>query len=280
MIRALVVAIGLLLGAISGAAAQSSVALWCWNPTGSNAGGNQYLPCRADNPLVVSATFSPSGTQNVNLTQILGAPPSLTNPLWVFPATGATFPVSAASLPLPTGAATSANQATEITALGTINTTLGTPFQAGGTVTANIGTDPTQAPVAPGAATATKANLTACQATSAAVNPTTGQQGAVNCDLNNNLLVSPGGAPNLTTAQVSIATSNTVAVAARALRRNVTITNITGTQQIYCSGTTATTGNGQLIPAVVGASWNTSTTAAINCIAVTGAQTVSVAEIY
>lgn len=33
-------------------------------------------------------------TQNVNLTQILGAAPSLTNPLWVFPATGATFPVS------------------------------------------------------------------------------------------------------------------------------------------------------------------------------------------
>lgn len=137
-----------------------------------------------------------------------------------------------------------------------------------------------QAPVAPGAATATKANLTACQATSVAINPTTGQQGAVNCDLNNNLLVSSGGAPNLTTAQVSIATSNTVAVAARALRRNVTITNITGTQQIYCSGTTATTNNGQLIPAVIGASWNVSTTAAINCIAVTGAQTVSVSEIY
>lgn len=39
-------------------------------------------------------TTTPSGTQNVNLTQILSAAPSLTNPLWVFPATGATFPVS------------------------------------------------------------------------------------------------------------------------------------------------------------------------------------------
>ena len=37
---------------------------------------------------------SPSGTQDVNLTKIQGAAPSLTNPLWVFPATGATFPVS------------------------------------------------------------------------------------------------------------------------------------------------------------------------------------------
>jgi hypothetical protein len=34
------------------------------------------------------------GGGDVNLTQILGAAPSLTNPLWVFPATGATFPVS------------------------------------------------------------------------------------------------------------------------------------------------------------------------------------------
>lgn len=37
-----------------------------------------------------------AANQSVNLTQILGAAPSLTNPLWVFPATGATFPVSLA----------------------------------------------------------------------------------------------------------------------------------------------------------------------------------------
>lgn len=138
----------------------------------------------------------------------------------------------------------------------------------------------TQTPVAPAAATATRAQLAGCQATSAAINPTTGQQAAIDCDLNNNLLVSPGGAPNLTTAQVTVTTSSTSVVAARALRRNVTITNITGTQQVYCSGTTATTGNGQLIPAVVGASWNVSTTAAINCIAVSSSQTVSTAETF
>ena len=50
--------------------------------------------------------------------------------------------ITAASLPLPTGAATSANQSTEITALGTINTTLGSPMQqTGGSVTANAGTN-------------------------------------------------------------------------------------------------------------------------------------------
>lgn len=41
--------------------------------------------------------------------------------------TGGTFPITAASLPLPTGAATSALQTT-------INTTLGSPFQAGGSI--------------------------------------------------------------------------------------------------------------------------------------------------
>lgn len=41
-----------------------------------------------------SISITPSGTQNVNLTEIAGAAPSATNPLWVFPATGAVFPVS------------------------------------------------------------------------------------------------------------------------------------------------------------------------------------------
>ncbi len=45
------------------------------------------------------------------------------------------------SLPLPSGAATAANQSTAITALGMLNTTLGAPMQqTGGSVTANLGT--------------------------------------------------------------------------------------------------------------------------------------------
>lgn len=153
-----------------------------------------------------------------------------------------------------------------------------------GTNTTSIGTAANQiavqAPVAPATATATKSVLIGAQATTAAVNPTNGQQGALSSDTNNNLLTSPGGAPNLATSQVSVATSDTATVAARALRRSVTITNVTGTQQVYCSNTTATTANGQLIPAVIGASWTVSTSAAIRCIAVTGAQTVSITEIY
>ncbi len=64
---------------------------------------------------------------NVNITQILGAAPSATNPLWVSPATGATFPISTASLPLPSGAGTSANQTTIHNDLVTLNTTAGNP---------------------------------------------------------------------------------------------------------------------------------------------------------
>lgn len=95
-------------------------------------------------------------------------------------------------------------------------------------------------------------------------------------------MVSSGGSgsTNFSTAQVSVATSNTATVAARAGRYSVTITNITGTQPIYCSGAIATVGNGQYIPAVAGANFTVSTSAAINCIASTSAQTVSIAEAY
>lgn len=41
-----------------------------------------YAPYSNSNPLPVSASFTPSGTQNVNLTQIVGAAPSITNPIW------------------------------------------------------------------------------------------------------------------------------------------------------------------------------------------------------
>jgi hypothetical protein len=49
-------------------------------------------------------------------------------------ASATTQPISAVSLPLPTGASTSALQTTGNTALGTLNTTLGTPFQSGGSI--------------------------------------------------------------------------------------------------------------------------------------------------
>lgn len=102
-----------------------------------------YVPYSNSNPLPVSATITPSGTQDTNLKQINGntvstgtgasgtgtqrvvtstdstigvegqdgsTQASLTNPFPVVPGTGVTFSVSAASLPLPTGASTAALQ--------------------------------------------------------------------------------------------------------------------------------------------------------------------------
>lgn len=56
------------------------------------------------------------------------------NPFFISPASGATFPVSAISFPLPTGASTSALQTTGNTSLASILTALGSPFQAGGSI--------------------------------------------------------------------------------------------------------------------------------------------------
>lgn len=50
--------------------------------------------------LVTPDSVALPANQSVNLSQIAGAAPSLANPLWVFPATGATFPVSIAAAPL------------------------------------------------------------------------------------------------------------------------------------------------------------------------------------
>lgn len=49
-----------------------------------------YLSFTLGGALRVDGTFTPAATQDVNLTQILGAAPSATNPLWVSPATAST----------------------------------------------------------------------------------------------------------------------------------------------------------------------------------------------
>lgn len=69
---------------------------------------------------------SASGPSSTQLPATLG-PKTGALSLSVVPNTDTAFPVSAASLPLPTGAATSALQTTT-------NTTLGAPFQAGGSI--------------------------------------------------------------------------------------------------------------------------------------------------
>jgi hypothetical protein len=93
--------------------------------TGTFYQSTQNVAIVSSTPIAVTGAFpTPYPTQAISgtVTANQGAP-------------GASpWPVSASSLPLPTLASTSTNQATEITALETINTTLGTPFQAGASI--------------------------------------------------------------------------------------------------------------------------------------------------
>lgn len=86
---------------------------------------------------------------------------------------------------LPTGAATSANQSTEITSLGTIATNSGTQATAANQ-TSIIGSK------APGTAAAS-AQLTGCVYTSAGITLTTGQQAALQCDSTGHVLTTATG---------------------------------------------------------------------------------------
>lgn len=79
----------------------------------ANAGTGTFVVDASGHTVPVSGTFWQT-TQPVSIASVL--------------------PVSVASLPLPAGAATSSLQTTGNTALTTINTTLGSPFQAGGSI--------------------------------------------------------------------------------------------------------------------------------------------------
>lgn len=134
-------------------------ALWCKNDT--TVTGNNFITTTISADASINGSGSTGGGGgggDVNLNQVGGVsftlgqktksgslPITLASDQGGIPVTGtfwqATQPVSAASLPLPAGASTSALQITGNTALTTINTTLGSPMQnSGGTVTANAGT--------------------------------------------------------------------------------------------------------------------------------------------
>lgn len=198
--------------------------------------------------LRVAASITPSGTQDVNLSQYGGVAVGSGNAVYVRAASGAFASGALASGSVASGALV------DLVALS--------------------------APVAPATATATKSILLGAQSTTAAVNPTTGQQAALSSDSNNNLLISAGGAPNLATAQASVTTGNIAVVAARALRRAVTITNVTGTSPAYCGNTGVTTGTGTYLGGTAGSSITLNTTAAVFCTVAATTQTVTVAETY
>ncbi len=122
-----------------------------WNIT--NISGTVSLPTgaatSANQPTNSAIGGTTSGqTGNLHMGAVTSAAPSYTtgqtDPLSLnlsgglrVDGSGVTQPVSAASLPLPSGAATSANQSTEITSLGTIATNSGTEATAANQTTGN-----------------------------------------------------------------------------------------------------------------------------------------------
>lgn len=231
-----------------GASAQQ-VNNYCWISAGPPV---QWGPCNSTNPLAVSGSFTPSGNTAVVGPTADGSP-ATTPPVLV----GGTSD----------GTATGTVDVWKIDASGL------------GFVTDSTGAA-TQAPVAPATATATKSDLIGAQATTAAVNPTNGQQSALSSDTNNNLLVSSGGAPSLATSQASVTTGNISVAGARALRRAITITNVTGTSAAFCGNTGVTTSTGAYLGATAGSSITLNTTAAVFCTVAATTQTVAVAETF
>jgi hypothetical protein len=99
--------------------------------TGFKDGGGNNTGVSASTPFpVTDAAVEAAILSNIMQVNLTNASIAVTGTFWQ-----ATQPVSAVSLPLPTGASTSALQTTTNTDLATINTTLGTPMQnSGGTV--------------------------------------------------------------------------------------------------------------------------------------------------
>jgi len=93
--------------------------------------GSAAVPCYVTGSGGGGSTLVNQGTQAATaagstwfVQQYLGGSAlSLTNPEPVTPGTGSTFPISATSLPLPTGASTAANQTSVLSAPGTSQTT-------------------------------------------------------------------------------------------------------------------------------------------------------------
>jgi len=94
------------------------------------------------------------------------------------------------------------------------------------------------------------------------------------------LPVTPQGAANFATSQVTVAATSTLTAIARPTRVAVTITNL-GTVDVFCGPTSGVTlVNGDLIVGVKGSTKTYQSASAIYCIAATGTQAVSVADSY
>lgn len=88
------------------------------------------------------------------------------------------------------------------------------------------------------------------------------------------------GTGSIATGQVSVTTGNTSIAAARATRKTILITNVTGTGDSYYGNTGVSTTTGQLLPGTKGATLTLDTAAAVFGTVAATAQTVTFTELF
>jgi len=184
----------------------------------------------------------------------------------------AAVPVTASSLPLPIGAAQDGADGTGITpptgGLGIRGWLSGIYSKLSGTIAVSGTFWPATQPVS-------LTSLPTLVAGSALI----GKVGVDQTTPGTTNGVTEVGSSNWAVTQVSVATTATSIVAARSARQAVVITNL-GSTPVYLGGSGVTTSAGALLPGVVGASKVIPTSAAVYGIVVSGAQSISVEELY
>lgn len=240
---------------------------------------------------------TPNRAKHVNLRNNAGTEiGTLANAVRVDPVGTTTQPVSAASLPLPSGAATSAKQpalgtagsasADVLTVQGIASMTAfkvdgsGVTQPVSGTVTANAGTGTmtvagnlTYNNAAPGA---NNLGVLPTIANAAAQTWTEGDQVLDSCDLKGNLRTKQAGS-GFTAGQVSITTTATLIAAANNSRMRLLVTNL-GTTTLYIGGSGVTSTTGHVLQGIAGYPMALRTTAAVYGITASGSQSISYLE--
>ena len=239
--------------------AEGSVADAAWSGTGSSSAIAALKAIYAKVAGVLGVTQS--GTWTIQP----GNTPNTT--AWKVDGSAVTQPVSNASLPLPTGASTSAKQA----AIGTAGSASADVISVQGVTSMTAlkvdGSGVTQ-PVSIAAAPV----LVAGTALIGKVGIDQTTPGTTNG-------VTDVGSTNWAPSQVSVANTATSLLASRAGRQAVIVTQM-GTTPVYLGGSGVTAATGAFLAGVIGAVKVIPTTAAVYGITATGSQSVSVEEHY
>lgn len=188
-------------------------------------------------------TFGSIDLAGIKFPAFIGCDPTTAKQCWAINTSGQVAIQAPPTLPLPTGAATSALQTTGNTSLTTINTTLGTPMQAsGGSVTANAGTNLNTS------ALSTSANQTSELTKLDTIITNTGAAIPAGTNAIGNLASQyPGGAVPITASATGTTTATTATLAASASIK----TYICG-MSIRANATGAATNNATITGTVTG----------------------------